>query len=56
MAKNGFQKYHDIKNSLIVRGLGLASQLFSITPILKLFACKTSKRKWRIALVTPKSF
>jgi hypothetical protein len=45
IAKNGFQKYHDEKNSLIVRVRGLTSQLFSITVILKLFACKTNKRK-----------
>ncbi len=30
VAKNGFQKDHDFKNSLIVRGLGFTTQLFSI--------------------------
>jgi hypothetical protein len=45
MAKNGFQKFQDVKNSLIVRGLGLASQLFSMAHLLKLFVCKTNKRK-----------
>lgn len=35
VAKNGFKKDFDIKNSLIVRGLGFTSQLFSMAIILK---------------------
>jgi len=42
-AKNGFQKYQDVKNSLIVRGLGLASQLFSITFVLNCLPAKIIK-------------
>ena len=37
VAKNGFQKDHDFKKSLIVRGLDLTSQLFSIAFILFCF-------------------
>ena len=43
VAKNGFQKDHDFKNSLIVRGLGLTSQLFSIAIILYCFDAKIIK-------------
>jgi hypothetical protein len=35
VAKNGFKKDFDIKNSLIVRGLGFTSQLLSMAIILK---------------------
>ena len=41
--KNGLQKYADLKNSLIVRGLGFTSQLFSITSILKCLTAKLIK-------------
>jgi hypothetical protein len=42
-AKKGFQKFQDEKNSLIVRGLGLASQLFSITHLLNCLFAKLIK-------------
>lgn len=41
--KKGFQKFHDLKNALIVRGLELTSQLFSITFTLNCWI-KTTKR------------
>jgi len=35
VAKNGFKNDFDIKNSLIVRGLGFTSQLFSMAIFFK---------------------
>jgi hypothetical protein len=43
IAKNGFQKYHELKNSLIVRGRGLTSQLFSIVHRLNCSPAKLTK-------------
>lgn len=43
VAKNVFQKDQDLKYSLIVRGLGFTSQLFSIAFIPFCFATKIIK-------------
>lgn len=42
-AKNGFQKFQDVKNSLIVLVLGLVSQLFSIANLLNCLPAKLVK-------------
>ncbi len=56
MDKTGLQKVQLFRISLIVRGLDLTSQLFSMLNVSYDWSAKLLKRREQIALVTLKSF